>query len=153
MTHPGTVPAVVSLVTLGVRDVAASTGFYLALGFELSSASVAGEVSFFQTAGSLLAVWGEEALRADSRAEVCPPAGAFPAFRGVALAINVESRAAVDAALETARTAGAQVMKPAGPTDWGGYEGYFADPDGHLWEIAHNPGWPLGADGLPQLPR
>jgi uncharacterized protein len=144
------VPAVVSLVTLGVRDVAAATGFYQALGFPLSEASVAGEVSFFRTDGGLLALYGVEDLRAD--ATVTGPVPEADAFRGVALAINVASPDAVDTALAATEQAGATIVKPARATEWGGYHGYFADPDGHLWEVAHNPFWPLGADGRPQLP-
>jgi predicted lactoylglutathione lyase len=141
------VPAVLSLITLGVADVAASTRFYETLGFPLSSASVAGEVSFFRTTGGLLAVWGNDELRKDARA-----ATGDAGFRGVSLAINVGSREAVDDALATAQAAGATIPRPAEATDWGGYNGYFADPDGHLWEVAHNPFWPLGPDGMPQLP-
>lgn len=143
------VPAAVSLVTLGVRDVAAATAFYDALGFPLSPASVPGEVSFFRTAGAILALWGRAELRADAHA---PSAPETSAFRDTALAINVESREAVDDALATAETAGGRIGKPAAATEWGGYSGYFVDPDGHYWEVAHNPFWPLGADGLPQLP-
>lgn len=148
-TVPGmTIPALISLVTLGVRDVPAETRFYQALGFELSSTSVPGEVSFFQTAAGVLAVWGEDALAAD--AGVAPrPA---PGFRGVALAINLGSPAEVDAALDTAVAAGGRLAKAAQPTDWGGYSGYFADPEGHLWEVAHNPFWPMDERGLPRLP-
>lgn len=143
------VPAVVSLITLGVRDVPAATRFYQDLGFELSSASVEGQVSFFRTAGSLLAVWGAADLRRDASVETVPAAGAF---RDVSLAINVESADAVDAALADAVAAGARIARPAEATEWGGYNGYFADPDGHLWEVAHNPHWPLGPTGVPQLP-
>lgn len=114
--EPVSVPARVSLVTLGVADVARSTEFYERLGSPLSSASVPGEVSFFRTAGGPLAVWGAAELAAEMGA------------------------------------AGATIVKGARPTDWGGYQGYFADPDGHVWEIAHNPGWPIGADGRPALP-
>jgi uncharacterized protein len=142
------VPAVVSLITLGVRDVAASTRFYAALGFPLSSASVPGEVSFFRTSGGLLAVWGAADQAADARVDPPPPG----AFSGVTLAINVESRRAVDAALAAAADIGARILKPAEETDWGGYQGYFADPDGYAWEVAHNPFWPLDERGLPQLP-
>jgi uncharacterized glyoxalase superfamily protein PhnB len=106
-------------------------------------------VSFFRTAGAPLAVWGRDALRTDARAA---GGGGEGAFRGVALAINVASAAAVDAALKKAHECGATIPRPAEPTDWGGYQGYFADPDGHLWEVAHNPFWPLGPDGVPQLP-
>ena len=141
------IPAAVSLATLGVADVERSTAFYVALGFRLSEASVAGEVSFFHTAGALLAVWGADALRADAHAS-----GEPGAFRGTALAINVDSPQAVDDALAVAEAAGATIPRGAEATDWGGYQGYFADPDGHLWEIAHNPFWPLDDRGLPQLP-
>jgi predicted lactoylglutathione lyase len=145
-----TVPPVISLVTLGVRDVVASTRFYEQLGFPRSSASVDGDVSFFHTAGGLLAIWGDEDLQHDAGAgELVAPG----TFRGVALAINVDSEAAVDAALAAAEHAGARVVKPAAPTDWGGYQGYFTDPDEHHWEVAFNPGWPLGSNGLPKLPK
>jgi predicted lactoylglutathione lyase len=143
------VPAVISLVTLGVTDVRAATRFYQGLGFELASSSVEGEVSFFRTKGGLLAVWGVDDLRRDAHAEQTPTAGAF---RGVALAVNVDSTDAVDRAIETARAAGAEIVKPPETVEWGGYQGYFADPDGHLWEVAYNPFWPIGPDGLPQLP-
>jgi predicted lactoylglutathione lyase len=144
-----TVPAAISLVTLGVRDVHASTRFYEALGFELSAASVEGDVSFFRTAGGLLGLYGADDLRRDAQAG---PAAAGGTFRGVTLAINVADRATVDTALTTAQQAGATITKPAQATEWGGYHGYFADPDGHLWEVAHNPGFPLDERGLPQLP-
>ena len=140
-------PQAIGLLTLGVRDVAAATHFYERLGFRRSSASVAGEVSFFATPGIVLALWGEADLAADAG----QPA-ARSGFRGVALARNLGSREEVDAALFAAEQAGATVVKPAAATDWGGYSGYFADPDGHLWEVAHNPGWPLDERGLPQLP-
>jgi predicted lactoylglutathione lyase len=143
-----TIPSAISLVTLGVRDVRAATAFYQSLGFERSSASVDGEVSFFRTASAILAVWGEDELAADAH----QPGGRPTGFRGVALALNVADRAQVDTALQAAERAGATVPKPAEATDWGGYSGYFADPDGHLWEVAHNPFWPLDERGLPQLP-
>jgi catechol 2,3-dioxygenase-like lactoylglutathione lyase family enzyme len=144
------VPAAISLVTLGVRDVAASTAFYGRLGFTLSSASVTGEVSFFRTAGGLLGLYGCDDLRRDAMADTAPEPGAF---RGVTLAINVDSAAVVDSSLAAAGQAGARIVKPAQATEWGGYHGYFADPDGHLWEVAHNPFWPLGPDGIPRLPE
>lgn len=143
------IPAVVSLVTLGVCDVEVATAFYVALGFEVSPASVPGEVSFLRTAGAILALWGEDDLRSDSHATEPVAPGSF---RGVGLAINVADRASVDAALATAERAGARINKPASAAEWGGYQGYFTDPDGHLWEVAHNPGWPLDERGLPQLP-
>ena len=144
------VPALISLVTLGVRDVPAATRFYEQLGFPLSSASVEGDVSFFRTAGGLLAVWGADELQRDAGAENSSPAGTF---RGVALAINVGSEAAVDDALAAAERAGGRIARQAQRAEWGGYQGYFTDLDGHYWEVAHNPYWPLGDDGLPQLPE
>lgn len=143
-----TIPAVISLVTLGVRDVPASTRFYQALGFELSPGSVDGEVSFFRTSGGRLGLYGEADLAADAQTEPRTADG----FRGVTLSINVDSPVAVDAALAAAAAAGAAIPKPGHAAEWGGYSGYFADPDAHLWEVAHNPFWPLGPDGLPQLP-
>jgi uncharacterized protein len=141
---------VISLVTLGVADVPAATAFYESLGFERSSASVEGEVTFLRArGGSHLALWGVDELRQDAAGE----GGLDPrAFRGTALAVNVESPAAVDAVLASALAAGGRLARQAQATEWGGYNGYFADPDGHLWEIAHNPFWPIATDGLPQLP-
>jgi predicted lactoylglutathione lyase len=139
------VSTAISLVTLGVADVSASTEFYERLGFALSPASVPNEVSFFGTAGCILALWGRAQLAAD--AGVAAVDG-----RGGALAINVGSPAEVDDALMLAKGCGATVTRAAQATDWGGYNGYFADLDGHLWEIAHNPFWPLDERGLPQLP-
>jgi predicted lactoylglutathione lyase len=147
-----TVPARVSLVTLGVADVARSTAFYQAIGWEPSSASVAGDVTFFAGAGAVLAIWRAGDLAADAGADDRPGVVSKPGFRGVALAINLGSEAEVDAAFATAEAAGAVIVKPPTRTEWGGYSGYFADPDGHAWELAHNPFWPLGPDGLPQLP-
>jgi uncharacterized protein len=144
MTHS----PVISLVTLGVRDVPTSTRFYQALGFELSSASVEGEVSFFRTGGGVLAVWSAAELAADAG----KPPRSDDGFRGSSLAMNLGSPEEVDAALAKAEAAGATVTKPAHKTDWGGYSGYFADADGHAWEVAHNPFWPLDDRGLPQLP-
>jgi len=138
----------ISLVTLGVRDLAAATAFYTALGWRLSSASISGTVSFFATDGARLSLFSTTDLAADAHV----PTQAVPAFRGVALAINLESPDAVDAAFATVKAAGGKIVRAAEKAPWGGYSGYFADPDGHLWELAHNPGFPLGEDGLPQLP-
>jgi uncharacterized protein len=140
------VAARISLVTLGVRDVEAATRFYAALGWQVSSASVPGEVSFLATAGARLAVWGREHLAADVRTSLPDP----PA--PVALAVNLGSPAEVDAAVEAWTAAGGSVVRAPHRAEWGGYSGYVADPDGHVWELAHNPGWPLGDDGLPVLP-
>jgi predicted lactoylglutathione lyase len=145
------VPGRISLVTIGVRDLDAVTRFYEAMGFELSEASVRGEVSFFRTGGAVLALWGAAALAADAgMAGVAEPK--VENFRGVAYAINVASREEVDEALASAEAAGGVVTRPAEATDWGGYNGYFADPEGNAWEVAHNPHWPLDERGLPLLP-
>jgi hypothetical protein len=143
------VPARVSLITLGANDVAASTRFYQALGWPLSSASVPGEVSFFRTAGGLLAIWGIEALADDAAVD----ADSGRVHSSSSLAINLESREEVDAALAIAVAAGAHIAREAKATDWGGYNGYFTDPDGHLWEVAYNPFWPIGSDARPTLPE
>lgn len=140
------VPAAVSLVTLGVDDVTRATAFYETLGWERSTAST-DEVSFFRTAGAILALWRRSDLAED--ANVAASGGDAGS---VSLAINVGGDALVDEALATAERAGATILKPAQPTSWGGYQGYFRDLDGHVWEVAHNPGWPLGPDGLPRLP-
>ena len=142
------IPARISLVTLGVDDVAGVAAFYDRLGWRRSSASVEGDVAFFDLDGTVLAIWGHDDLAADARAT--PGTQRDPGSH--ALAINVESPAEVDALLETAAAAGATILKPGTATDWGGYSGYFADPAGHWWEVGHNPGWPLDADGRVQLP-
>lgn len=139
---------VISLITLGVSDLDRATGFYRALGWPLSSASVPGDVSFFRTAGGLLALWGTKDLGQD-----CGRPVSADAFGNTTHAINLASREAVDAAFAEVAAAGGDVLKEPHATDWGGYSGYFADPDGHVWEIAHNPGWPLGEDGMPILPE
>ena len=144
-----TVPARVNLVTLGVTDLSGTTRFYEALGWRLSGSSVSAEVSFFDLANCVLALWGYASLAEDARVT----AGEPPAFRGVALAINVGSEAEVDAVIGAAVDAGGTIAKAAHKADWGGYSGYFADPEGHLWEVAHNPYWPLDDDGMVQLPQ
>jgi catechol 2,3-dioxygenase-like lactoylglutathione lyase family enzyme len=136
-------PGRINLVTLGVTDLDRSTEFYRALGWPLSSSSVTGEVSFFGIGGCVLALFGHEALADDAAVERAEP----PAFRGVSLAVNVASPAEVDAAIAAAVAAGATVTKPGQPVFWGGYNGYFADPDGHLWEVAHNPYWSMDERG------
>ncbi|MGH3329031.1 MAG: VOC family protein [Streptomycetales bacterium] len=145
------VPARVSLVTLGVSDLDRATAFYRGLGWPLSSASVPGVVSFFRTAGGLLALFGRDDLAADAGVDPGVDPAAPTGFRGVSLAVNVDDREQVDAALDQAVTAGGRLLKPGAATEWGGYSGYFTDPDGHAWEVAHNPGWPLGSDGRPML--
>ncbi|HEY1383634.1 MAG TPA: VOC family protein [Dongiaceae bacterium] len=135
-----------SLVTLGVRDLAASRAFYKRLGWRESSAGNE-QVAFFQCGGLVFALWGRDALTED--AGVSPGTG----FANISLAHNVRSKEAVDATLEEARRAGAQILKPATETSWGGYLGYFADPDGFAWEVAWNPGFEILPDGAIRLPR
>jgi predicted lactoylglutathione lyase len=142
------VPARVSLATLGVADVARSTEFYETLGWRLSPDSVPGVVSFFQTAGGLLSLMATDDISAD--ANLAPRASTD--FRGTMLAINVQSPEAVDAALRSAVQAGATLVKAGNSTERGGYLGYFTDPDGHLWQITYHPAWPLTPDGVPRLP-
>ena len=132
-----------SLVTLDVADVARARAFYEALGW--SGESPDGEVVFFQAVGMILALWSREKLAEDS--VVTDDGG----WGGVTLAYNVASPADVDEVLADARAAGATIGRRGAPTFWGGYSGVFLDPDGHPWEVAHNPGWPLGADGSVRL--
>ena len=128
------VPARVTLVTLGVDDVERASAFYESLGWRKSPASVEGDVAFFDLAGAKLALWGRDDLASDMRRR----ASADPDLAAMSLAINVESEAEVDRILEAVVTRGASILKPAVRADWGGYTGYFADPDGHLWEIIYS---------------
>jgi predicted lactoylglutathione lyase len=140
-------PARLSLVTLGAADLSRATAFYTAVGFEPSSASAEG-VTFFRAVGSVLALYPWELLAEDARVS---PEGT--GFRGVTLAMNCDSEAAVDAMFEVWQTAGARLVKPPEHAFWGGYTGYVADLDDHLWEIAYNPHWPLTEDGRIVLPE
>jgi uncharacterized protein len=142
------IPARVSFITLGVDDLDRATRFYQALGWPLSSGSVPGDVSFFRTAGGLLALWGVKDLAADLGLPQTPNAG----FRATAIAMNLDTPAQVDEALSTAAAAGGKVVVAGRKTVWGGYQGYFADPDGHIWEVVHNPSFPIGSDRRPTLP-
>ena len=139
-------PARIALVTLGVTDLARSTAFYQELGWPLVAGS-GEEVSFFRTAGALLSLFPYTDLAADALVSADGNG-----FRRVSLAVNLNSPAEVDAALAAAEAAGATLPKPPQQASWGGYSGYFTDPDGHLWEVAHNPHWPLDESGLPVLP-
>lgn len=122
-----------TLITLGVKDVAHSRKFYEALGFKAGRASQE-SVTFLDAGGVVLALFGRASLAEDATVQ-----DSVPGFAGVVLAHNARSEADVDAALGEAVAAGAKLIKPAAKTFWGGYAGYFADPDGHLWEVAHNP--------------
>lgn len=136
-----------SLITLGVRDLAASTAFLERLGWKRSVRAAEG-VSFFQCGGMALALFPFADLAAD--AGVSPERSGFGGF---ALAYNTRTRADVDAVLAEAAAAGAAIVKPAQDTFWGGYSGYFRDLDGHLWEVAWNPGFGLDAEGALRLPQ
>ena len=130
----------VSVITLGVADLDRARAFYEALGFRDAAPPGAGVV-FLQAGGIVLALWGREALAQDSA--VADGGG----WGGVTLAHNVRSPAEVDAVIEEARVAGARIGREPADTFWGGYSGVFVDPDGHPWEVAHNPHWVLAEDG------
>ena len=133
-----------SLVTLGVADVARSRAFYEALGWE-SGAAPADDVVFFQAGGMIVALWGREQLAEDSGVE---DGGGWG---GVTLAYNTRSPAEVDDVIVEARRAGARIVREGAATFWGGYSGVFLDPDGHPWEVAHNPHWTIEPDGSVRL--
>ena len=130
----------VSLVTLGVSDLSRARTFYEALGWT-TGAAPDDDVVFFQTGGIIVALWDRGRLAEDSGVEDGRGWG------GVTLAYNVRSPGEVDAVVEEARAAGARVAREPGATFWGGYSGVFVDPDGHPWEVAHNPHWTLADDG------
>ncbi len=134
----------VSLVTLGVADTARARRFYEELGW--TGESPDGDVVFFQAGCMILALWERERLAEDSC--VHDEGG----WGGVTLAYNVGSPAEVDAVLGRAEAAGATIGRPGDRNFWGGYSGVFVDPDGHPWEVAHNPGWVLAPDGSVHLP-
>ena len=138
------VAARVSLVTLGVRDVGRAEAFYRALGWEVVISADDG-FRMFRTSGAWLTLWPAESLWAD--AGVPPPAE--PRFGGVTLAMNLDSPADVDDAVSTAASAGGTVLNGPSSLEWGMYHAHVADPDGHVWEIAHNPDWAIGPDGRP----
>jgi len=134
----------VSLITLGSRDVGRARAFYEAMGWVGTSPD--GEVVFMQAGPMVLALWDRASLAEDSTVS---DAGGWG---GVTLAHNVGSPAEVDAVLAEAAAAGATIGRPGAATEWGGYSGVFLDPDGHPWEVAHNPYWTLGPDGSITLP-
>lgn len=135
----------ISIVTLGVVDVPRARTFYERLGWEGREVE---ETVFFQAGGMALVLWGREKLARDCGT----PDPRTGGFAGVALAQNVRSAAEVDAIVAAAQHAGGTITRPPAETFYGGYAGYFADPDGHLWEIAHNPGFPLADDGSITIP-
>jgi len=135
----------ITAVTLGVADLERSETFYRALGWERVNDDA--EVAFFQAGGMVLALWSRASLAEDGGVE--DPGG----WGGVTLSQNVRSPEEVDAIVAAAREAGAAVGHKPGKTFWGGYAAVFSDPDGHTWEIAHNPFWGLGEDGSVRVPR
>jgi catechol 2,3-dioxygenase-like lactoylglutathione lyase family enzyme len=130
----------VNLITLGVSDLGRARAFYEALGWR-TGAEPGDDVVFFQAGGMVLALWDRARLAEDSGVEDSPGWG------GVTLALNFGSPAEVDATIEEARSAGATIGREPAATFWGGYSGVFADPDGHPWEVAHNPHWQVTEDG------
>ena len=134
-----------SLITLGVADLTRARAFYERLGWQASARGNA-DIVFFQLNGFVLALYGRAALAEDA---ALPDSG--PVFGGIALAYNVRERGDVDGVLAAAQAAGGRILKPARDAFWGGYSGYFADPDGHPWEVAWNPGFSISPDGTVTL--
>ena len=137
----------INFVTLGVTDMVLERGFYERLGLVASSAS-APAVTFFDANSVVLALFGHTDLAEDAHVEASPA----QAFRGAAVAWNAASEKEADQILAHAKACGATIVKEAQKVFWGGYSGYFADPEGHLWEVAYNPFFPLDAAGRVQLP-
>ncbi len=133
----------ISLITLGVADTARSRAFYEAVGW--TGESPDGDVVFFQMPGMIVGLWGRHKLAEDSTVQDSGGWG------GVTLAYCVRSQPEVDAVLAEAEAAGGTIGRPGAPTFWGGYSGIFVDPDGHPWEVAHNPAWVIDRDGSTRL--
>ena len=137
-------------MTLGVDDVDRASRFYESLGWRRSLEASQPSISFFQLNTLAIALFGRADLARDAGVDAAP--SRLPAFTSITLAQNHGSKAAVDAVMAQARAAGARVLKAPCDTDWGGYHGVFADPDGHVWEICHNPYFALAVDGSITLP-
>jgi predicted lactoylglutathione lyase len=135
----------VSLITLGVRDLRRARTFYESMGWQ-HAASPADDVVFFQAGGLIVALWDRAKLAEDSSVDDSGGWG------GITLAYNTRSQEEVDAVVTEARAAGATIGREPGPTFWGGYSGIFIDPEGHPWEVAHNPDWPIDEHGSVSLP-
>ena len=133
-----------SLVTLGVSDLERARTFYEALGWT-TGAAPADDVVFFQCGGMIVALWARDELAKDSGVQ--DPGG----WGGITLAYNTRSPEEVDAVIAEAERAGATIPRRGAETFWGGYSGVFVDPDGHPWEVAHNPGWTITGDGSVEL--
>jgi catechol 2,3-dioxygenase-like lactoylglutathione lyase family enzyme len=136
----------INLITLGVKDLNPSREFYERLGWRRSMANTEGIV-FFQAGGMALALYPRDELAKDANI-----ASDGHGFSGMALAYNTRNREEVDSVLIQAQAAGAMLVKPAREAFWGGYSGYFSDPDGFLWEVAWNPSFPIAKDGSIRLP-
>ncbi|MFO7477106.1 MAG: VOC family protein [Methyloceanibacter sp.] len=134
-------------MTLSVADVARATVFYEALGFVKSNTASQDDVSFFRAGPVVLALWGRTAQIEDAQVDAL-----WTGNGGIVVAQNVASEREVDAVMARAANAGARILKPAAKTFWGGYSGYFADPDGHIWEVVFNPHWQLDEKGGVKLP-
>ena len=134
----------VSLITLGVRDLARARAFYEALGWS-TGAAPDDDVVFFQAGGMIVSLWDRARLAEDTGVE---DAGGWG---GITLAYNAGSHADVDAVIAEIEPAGGTILRPGAETFWGGYSGAFADPDGHAWEVAHNPHWTIADDGSIRL--
>jgi uncharacterized protein len=135
-----------SLVTLGVRDLERARRFYEAVGWT-TRAEPDDDVVFFQAGGMIVALWGRDQLAEDSGVEDGGRWG------GVTFAYNTRSPGEVDAVIAEARAAGGTIAREPGETFWGGYSAVFVDPEGHPWEVAHNPRWTIGEDGSTRLPE
>lgn len=134
----------ISLITLGVSDLERAVGFYEALGWSVANDWRTQDVAFFQCVGMVVALWDRQALADDSATAASVPGA-------TTLAFNARTREEVDSVLAEAAAAGATVPRGAAETFWGGYSGIFHDPDGHAWEIAHNPSWRIDELGATHI--
>jgi uncharacterized glyoxalase superfamily protein PhnB len=139
-------PLRLSLVTLGVEDLARAIRFYEAMGLQRRMKNAEG-VAFFEAGGVVVSLFPREELAKDANVE-----NSKPGFSGVALAYNVATEAEVELVLDAAKAAGAKILKPAQRAFWGGFYGHFADPEGHIWEVAHNPGFSFDERGALVVP-
>ncbi len=135
----------ISLITLGVSDLARSVAFYTGLGWRGQEVQ---ETVFFQAGGIGVVLWHQDKLADDAGVELV----SGPGFRGIAVAHNVRTRDEVDAVIAVVQAAGGLVTRAPADTFYGGYAAYFTDPDGHVWEVAYNPGFPISDDGTLTIP-
>jgi uncharacterized glyoxalase superfamily protein PhnB len=139
-------PLRLSLVTLGVEDLARAIRFYEAMGLQRRMKNAEG-VAFFEAGGTVISLFIRQDMAKDANVE-----NSKPGFSGVALAYNVATEAEVELVLEAAKAAGGKILKPAQRAFWGGFYGHFADPEGHIWEVAHNPGFSFDEHGALVVP-